>query len=484
MSKGTVITFYSYKGGVGRTFALANIGALLSTWGYKTLCVDWDLEAPGLQFYFQPWIKEKDRPGLVEFIQAHVNYEKPRWQDYITEVNLSPTGTQLSFMKAGQQNHTYVQRLQAIDWATLYIDSKHNLGYFLEQLRADWKQAFDFVLIDSRTGITDISNICTVQLPDLLVLLLTANNQNLSGSLDTIKRLRAAHEELPFDRGNALIMPIISRFERRVEYERAEVWLDTFVKDLGQYYNEWIHRDTKVRDILNFTRIPSIPFWSFGEGLPVIEKGTGETEDIGYPLETLAALVAQRFSFTDVLLQNRDSFVMAAKKGAKERDREDTTSTPSTLGTAPDALTQVFISYAPEDEQFKKTLDRHLSTLRRQGVINTWSDREIPAGVERGSEINARLEAANVILLLISSDYLVSPASDSEMARALQRAQAGEARIIPIILRPVDWQASLISTIQVLPYNGQPVTVWKDQDAAWANVAKGIREAVESLKKS
>ncbi len=60
MSEGTIITFYSYKGGVGRTFALANIAALLSTWGYKVLCIDWDLEAPGLHFYFQSWMNARN----------------------------------------------------------------------------------------------------------------------------------------------------------------------------------------------------------------------------------------------------------------------------------------------------------------------------------------------------------------------------------------------------------------------------------------
>src|SRR5579871_5703166 len=175
MSKGTIVTFYSYKGGVGRTFALANIGALLSTWGYKVLCIDWDLEAPGLQFYFQPWMKEQDRPGLIEFIQAYANGKQPQWQNYITNIQFTNTKTPPFLMKAGQQNATYVQRMQTLNWDTLY--NEHNLGNFLERIRDDWKQSLDFILIDSRTGITDIGGICTVQLPDLLVLLLTANNQ-------------------------------------------------------------------------------------------------------------------------------------------------------------------------------------------------------------------------------------------------------------------------------------------------------------------
>ena len=68
MSEGTIVTFYSYKGGVGRTFVLANIGALLSQWGYKILCVDWDLEAPGLHLFFKQGFNEENKPGLTEMI--------------------------------------------------------------------------------------------------------------------------------------------------------------------------------------------------------------------------------------------------------------------------------------------------------------------------------------------------------------------------------------------------------------------------------
>jgi MinD-like ATPase involved in chromosome partitioning or flagellar assembly len=76
--EGMIVTFYSYKGGVGRTFTMANVAALLSKWGYKTLCIDWDLEAPGLHLYFQPWIKQETQSGLTELIQDYVDEKKPR----------------------------------------------------------------------------------------------------------------------------------------------------------------------------------------------------------------------------------------------------------------------------------------------------------------------------------------------------------------------------------------------------------------------
>ncbi len=482
MSKGSIFTFYSYKGGVGRTFALANIGALLSTWGYKVLCIDWDLEAPGLQFYFQPWMKDQDRPGLVEFMQDYADGKQPQWQNYTTNIYFDNTTTPLLLMKAGEQNDTYVQRMQTLNWSTLYTE--HDLGHFLEEIRNDWKQSLDFILIDSRTGITDIGGICTVQLPDFLVLLLTANDQSLSGSLDTVERLRKAHDQLPLDHGKTLIMPIISRFERRVEYVESERWLNIFTQKLAPFYTEWIHRDVPIRDILNFTRIPYISFWSFGEKLPVIKPGTEDPEDIGFPLETLAALIAQKLSFTDELIKNRDTFVDVARREASRQDSPvDKSVAP--LETLPSNVpVKIFISYSHYDTPLKNELEKHLAVLRRQKAIQIWSDREIPAGIAWSQEINSRLETADIILLLISSDYLASPTSDREMERALALHEAGKARVIPIILRPVDWQAAPIANIQALPFNGRPVSSWPSKDEVWSEVATGIRNAVQEFQKS
>jgi cellulose biosynthesis protein BcsQ len=480
MSEGTIITFYSYKGGVGRTFALANIAALLSTWGYKILCIDWDLEAPGLQFYFQSRMKERNPPGLVEFIQAHVEGKQPSWQDYTTSVSFDDAAS-LLFMQAGHRDESYVQRLQGLNWETLYTE--HNLGNFLELVRNEWKESLDFILIDSRTGITDIGGICTIQLPDLLVLPLTANEQSLSGSIDTINRLRAAQADLPLDHGNILVLPIISRFERRVEYTLAEQWLAKFAKRLAPFYKEWLHRDIKIKDILNFTRIPSVPFWNFGEELPVIEKGTEDPDDIGFPLETLAALVAQKFSSTDVLIRNRDVFVNAVKSSAKIQDELTELQSPYAEQTKRDLPANLFISYSYKDKKLIEELEIHLSLLRRQAIIDAWSIGQISAGTEWAKEINSRLEEADIILLLISSDYLASPSSDIEIMRSMTQAKAGKAIVLPVILRPADWEASPISTLAVLPSGAKPVTTWPDRDEAWADVAKGIRQAVKSLRK-
>jgi cellulose biosynthesis protein BcsQ len=480
MTEGSVVTFYSYKGGVGRTLALANVGALLCRWGYKVLCVDWDLEAPGLHLYFEKWINpastpdaSNSRPGLTELIQAHVDGQQPKWRDFVTEAHFPKAKQPLLLMTAGRPDQSYVRRVQALDWKRLY--EEHQLGNFLEALRTEWKEAFDFVLIDSRTGITDIGGICTVQLPDLLVLLFTANMQSLCGSIDVVKRARQTRHSLPFDRAKLLVLPIATRFEIRVEYELSQQWLKTFAMELGPLYDEWAHKDVTAEDLLNHTRVPYIPYWSFGEKLPVIEKGTDDPEDIGFSLETLAALVAQKFSHSDVLARNRDSFVTAVRRSGSSGAR----------GAKSGNAAKVFISYSHKDEEYLDLLEKHLKPLQRQGIIETLDDRRIEAGEEWMEEIARNLDEADVILLLISPDYLASDfLYDIEMRRALQQHESGAATVLPVILRPVSWENSPIAILQALPRDGRPVTSWPNVDEPSAQIVRKVRELANSITRS
>jgi cellulose biosynthesis protein BcsQ len=481
MTEGSIVTFYSYKGGVGRTLALANVGALLCHWGYKVLCVDWDLEAPGLHLYFERWAgstaapdKSSQKPGLTELIQAHVDGARPNWREFLTEVRFPETDHPLQLMTAGRQDSSYIPRMQALDWQRLY--EEHKFGNFLETLREEWKQEFDFVLVDSRTGITDIGGICTVQLPDLLVLLFTANLQSLRGSLNVVQRAKQVRSGLPFTRAKLLVLPVATRFEVRVEYELAQNWLKTFATELGSLYTEWAHRDVTAEELLNHTRIPYIPYWSFGEKLPVIEKGTEDPEDIGFSFETLAALIGQRFSDSDVLVRNRDVFVSTVRKFARLNGGTGSSGGQTGRGT------KLFISYSHKDEKLLNELLTHLFVLQRQGIIESWTDRLIPAGGEWKEGISARLEEADLILLLVSSDYLASDYAVSvEMRRAIERQEKGEARVIPIILRDVDWTVAPFANLQVLPQDGKAVTNWPNRDSAWRNISEGIKRASEQL---
>lgn len=143
---------------------------------------------------------------------------------------------------------------------------------------------------------------------------------------------------------------------------------------------------------------------------------------------------------------------------------------------------QVFYSYSHRDESLRDALDEHLAIVERQGLIRVWHDRNIGAGDEWREAIDEQLEAADIILLLISASFIKSDFCWSvEMKRALRMQERGEARVIPIIVRPVEWKAAPFGHLQVLPKDGKPVTVWTNRDMAWMDVARGIQRAVEQL---
>ena len=145
---------------------------------------------------------------------------------------------------------------------------------------------------------------------------------------------------------------------------------------------------------------------------------------------------------------------------------------------------RVFISYAHEDQRLRKRLEAHLALLQQQGLITTWHDRKIIAGTEWASEIDAQLNTSQIILLLVSAAFLASKyCYGIEMAQALKRHEAGQARVIPVILRPVDWRIAPLSKLQALPTDAEPVTGrrWRNIDEACADVSRGIREVIQTL---
>jgi hypothetical protein len=143
---------------------------------------------------------------------------------------------------------------------------------------------------------------------------------------------------------------------------------------------------------------------------------------------------------------------------------------------------RVFISYSHKDETLRKRLETHLKLLQRQGLISVWSDRKITAGEEWKGKIDENLESASIILLLVSPDFVASDyCFDQEMKRALARHEARTARVIPIILRAVDWPSAPFAKLEALPKDAKPVSLWRDRDSAWNDVVAGIREVARRL---
>jgi tetratricopeptide (TPR) repeat protein len=210
------ITFYSFKGGVGRTMALVNVGLELVRRGRRVLLVDFDLEAPGLTTY-EALRQQADHAGVVEYVTEYIRTkESPDISRFIYPVDLArvenrrkgrkgrkrlpkadhqeSTG-QLWVMPAGKGDAAYAGALAAINWNSLY---EHLNGYlFFEDTKLQWREAIkpDYILIDSRTGHTDVGGICTRQLADAVVLLFTPNEQNLAGLEDVCRDIRREKTE-------------------------------------------------------------------------------------------------------------------------------------------------------------------------------------------------------------------------------------------------------------------------------------------------
>lgn len=143
-------------------------------------------------------------------------------------------------------------------------------------------------------------------------------------------------------------------------------------------------------------------------------------------------------------------------------------------------MANVFFSYSHKDEALRDELEVHLAMLKREGAISAWHDRKILAGDELNGQIDARLNDADVILLLVSPDFLNSTyCHDVEMKRAMELHAEGKTRVIPIILRHSDWKSSApFAKLLAVPTDGKPVVKWPDRDEAWLNIVEQLRAAL------
>jgi formylglycine-generating enzyme required for sulfatase activity/Mrp family chromosome partitioning ATPase len=266
---GRIITFYSYKGGTGRTMALANTAWVLASNGYRVLMIDWDLEAPGLHRYFHPFLTDSrlaNTKGIIDFVfdyqrsmlalpEAEGARKFPdKWYDgrvdvfpYITELAWQQPGFgELHMLPAGQQGAEYGTRVNTFNWRQLY----ENLGgfEFFEAIKRQLVREYDYVLVDSRTGVSDTSGICTVQMPNALVVCFTLNSQSIEGAgevaLSVVEQRAAEYKE-----GELQVFPVPTRLEKAEKQkldlarDAARTKFDTFLTrlppaDRDRYWGE------------------------------------------------------------------------------------------------------------------------------------------------------------------------------------------------------------------------------------------------------
>jgi tetratricopeptide (TPR) repeat protein/MinD-like ATPase involved in chromosome partitioning or flagellar assembly len=327
-----IVTFYSYKGGVGRTLAMANIGILLARRGRRVLLMDWDLEAPGLDRYFRPHqtaIVSPDQ-GIVHLLHQAAADPGADWRPHVQTVRMRPSGDkedcELSFIPSGVAAVNYAELVRRFSWETFLAEQDG--GAILERWRNEWKGSFDLVLIDSRTGITDTGGICTILLPDFLVLVFTANEQSFEGTLAIAASAQVERRQLAVQRPPLMFLPLLSRFDRRDEIAVADQWLARFADGLVPLYADWLPTRFKPAQILEITKIPYVTRFSFGEPLPVLTHSLTDPELPGFYLEQCARLLDSDFSEVARILkgdsddsQSDESIALGAQLGPRQAIR-------------------------------------------------------------------------------------------------------------------------------------------------------------------
>ncbi len=214
------------------------------------------------------------------------------------------------------------------------------------------------------------------------------------------------------------------------------------------------------------------------------EKDAASSARIG-TLEGLADLDRERQALEGRLAQYRGVLSDTDERTFKARlndIQEKRIALLSKVAPRPSSAVSVFVSYSHVDEQLRIELGKHLSILERQGLITSWYDRMIRAGTEWQGTIDANLNDARVILLLISADFIASPyCYDVEMKCALTRHDDRQALVVPIILRPVSLTGTPFARLQVLPKDAKPVVTWPNPDSAFVDVTDGLRNAIQDL---
>ncbi|MGI5379521.1 FxSxx-COOH system tetratricopeptide repeat protein [Streptomyces sp. CA-251387] len=202
---GQIITFYSQKGGTGRTMALANVAWILASNGYRVLASDWDVEAPGLHRYFHPFLDAATSGATTGVLNLFADYVVDRRTGNEPEADVIrrhasvlphsvsvdwtfPGGGTLDYMPAGRRDAEYLTHLMGFNWG----DFTEFLGgvRFLEALRHDMRNHYDYTLIDSRCGVSDLVALCTMDLPDVVVNCFTLSSQSIAGAVAMDRTIR------------------------------------------------------------------------------------------------------------------------------------------------------------------------------------------------------------------------------------------------------------------------------------------------------
>jgi MinD-like ATPase involved in chromosome partitioning or flagellar assembly len=433
----SIVTFYSYKGGVGRSMALANVAILLARRGLKVLAVDWDLEAPGLERYFSYFEIVPGGPGLLRMCMEAGDAGTADYTKFTSSFECEGPHPVTLLASGRESDESYAQNLEAFDWESFF---KEGGGEFVEELRERWRNDFDIVLIDSRTGLSDTGGICTIQLPDIVVAMFTANLQSLYGVRDVMRLAQKARQTLAYDRMPLSILPIASRWGVG-EFQETRVWLDRVADGTKEFFEDWLPRGIEPRAVIEAVKIPQVAYFGFGERLAVVEHGTTDPQGMGFVYDKVASFLASDFKKVDALVGEQRVQEAEAAQGPTSAQRVEPPA-PMTY------LYDVFFSYdtamADWVLEFTERVKSELAAMRGEPVRTFIDVQEIRVGDVWAETLADALLRSKVLVAFITPRYIQSRFAWKEFLAFGERATlTGMPLILPVLLRGDDFPSFL-----------------------------------------
>ncbi len=451
---GKIVTFYSYKGGTGRTMALANVAWILAYNGKRVLVVDWDVEAPGLHRYFRPFLPDpelSETPGLIDFFvkfweatripptsQSNPTASERPWYSeyadllgYVVPLDYEfPNHGALHFVGAGRQGASYGSRVNRFRWDEFYEELGG--GIFLEHVKEILKAEYDYILIDSRTGLSDTSGICTVQMPDELVVCFTMNRQSMEGAAATA-RSADLQKRLADDRPGLKIWPVPMRVEL-AEKERLQS-AQEFAK---VYFSQllWHLPPAERSKYLTEMEVLYFPYYAYEEILATIADPPGQQHSLLGAVERLASrLHGAPITMPKLPAGGRE--LIMARYGSEAKSQVPSSS-------------KIFVgSVFQFDESSLRAVSQLAEALEQVfGAGHIFWDEKILPGESVLPAIKKAIRSADWVLLVCATadDELFEFSQESD---ALREARRLKKRIVPVLTES--------GTIQSLPLPLQKV---------------------------
>ncbi|WP_371575552.1 FxSxx-COOH system tetratricopeptide repeat protein [Streptomyces sp. NBC_01314] len=407
---GRIITFYSYKGGTGRTMALANTAWILASAGKTVLVVDWDLDAPGLDRFLHPFLSEnqlRSTPGVLDLVsratqsmlQSSAVAEQKRTGEPDSEPSISvdmwaadgiplnscliqvdwdfPEGGQLYYLPAGTKNKGYLSAFSQFDWKP-FMDGPLATR-FLEALKREFVGNFDYVLIDSRTGLNDISDICTVNLPHTLVTCFTPSSQSIEGAAGVAERIDGM-----YGNRDIRILPVPMRVEN-AEADR----LDAARGQIQYRFDRIVRKHIAPQDPEDYwgsVEIPYRPIYSYEETLAPFREQPGDPK----------SLLAAYERLTEVITEGQVDSMPRIDEPLRRKTLERYTR------HRPPRISDVYVSFVPQDRSWAHWAG---AVLEQAGFKVHLAQEGTVEGPQVRDEVERGVESASHTLVILSEAY-------------------------------------------------------------------------------